>query len=175
MNINIRKAGQSDKQLIKDTMLKALIADPTAFTSSYEEYNSASRSWWDSYISPYTRGFSTKLYFAETNGDTVGMIGIIKNTRSRMKHVASIVWFWVDKSYRKKGIGKMLLNELISNAKKDTGLKKLHLTVTSAQTSAISLYKTYGFRIVGTQVNELFIDGEFYDFMTMEKFIHQIG
>ena len=46
--------------------------------------------------------------------------------------------------------------------------KKIKLTVNTKQTSAIELYKKFGFKIVGKLINELYINEKYYDEVIME-------
>ena len=54
-------------------------------------------------------------------------------------HIMNI---FVDKSHRNKGIGKILLKKLINIAKND----KILLEVEESNTTAIKLYKAFGFK-----------------------------
>jgi ribosomal-protein-alanine N-acetyltransferase len=55
-------------------------------------------------------------------------------------------------AHRKMGIGKLLIEELLSYAKKSE-ISKVFLEVRESNVAAISLYKKYGFLVVGTSKN----------------------
>lgn len=167
----IRQAGIFDFENIKKIMLEALETDPTAFTSDKEEYEVKNDSWWKMYLQSYLLGVNSKLYFYEENGKQVGMNGIIFINRNRSKHVSMMVWFYVNKEFRGKGIGKKLLKQVMDSAHENENIQKVSLTVVSSQVAAIEMYKKEGFEIIGTQKNELKINDQFYDFILMEKFI----
>ena len=60
--------------------------------------------------------------------------------------------FYVTKQFRKQGIGKMLLDEVIALAKKED-CKKTHWQISGRNTNAISFYKKIGASIDGTDIN----------------------
>jgi RimJ/RimL family protein N-acetyltransferase len=51
----------------------------------------------------------------------------------------------------------------------DQGIAKIKLAVNSEQQAAIKLYKKFGFEIVGKLEKELFVDGQYYDELMMER------
>ncbi len=59
---------------------------------------------------------------------------------------------YVTQQFRKQGIGKMLLDEVIALAKKED-CKKLRWQVSGWNTNAISFYKKIGASIDGTDIN----------------------
>ena len=171
MVLKIHQAKKTDRNLIKQIMLYALQSDETAFTSSFNEYNSASETWWDNYLANYVNGKNSFFFLGEVNNEAIGMIGLIFNTRERSAHVASIVWFWVKKEYRGFGFGKQLLKYVIDFTKTNNVVEKLNLFVTSNQKTALRLYRKNKFKIVGKQKKELKINGVYYDYITMERLL----
>lgn len=171
VNITIRKATGGDFENIKKTMLHALETDPTAFTVSQAEYMRNSDYWWNMYIDPYLRAINASMFLAEENEEVVGMIGILYSTKKRSQHVSTIVWFYVAPEHRSKKIGSKLLNACLEEIKSKIDIKKINLTVTSNQKQAIEMYERNGFVEGGRQKDELLINGVFYDFIIMEKFI----
>lgn len=170
-NIIIRKALTDDFESIKRMMLQALETDPTAFTASQAEYMRNSDYWWNMYIDPYLRAITASMFLAEENGETVGMIGVLYSTKERSQHVSTIVWFYVAPEHRSKKIGSALINASLEDIKSRHGIKKINLTVTSNQKHAIAMYEKNGFVEGGRQKDELLINGTFYDFIIMEKFL----
>lgn len=58
----------------------------------------------------------------------------------------------VDKDYQNKGIGSKLLDHLIDRSKVND-IKKIWLEVSTKNQAGISLYKKYGFKIMGLRKN----------------------
>ncbi len=86
------------------------------------------------------------------------------------KHIineADIMNIVVKKYYRKKGIGKYLLENLISYAK-DLQIDTLNLEVNENNITAISLYNRLGFKNIGIRKN--YYDGK-YNAIIMKKLL----
>ena len=77
------------------------------------------------------------------NGEILGFAGVLINID--FIEIMNIV---VRKKYRKKGIGKELLEKLISFSK-EKNFELINLEVNSKNEPAINLYKKFGFKEVG--------------------------
>lgn len=164
----IRLAENSDKKRIKEMMLLALKSDPLAFSVSFEEYNSKDSYWWDTYISPFTSQEEGYMLICLEDEKPVGMVGVLTDSRERKKHIASLVWFYVDPDHRNHGIGTQLILDAIKLIE-ENHFKKVTLTANSTQTQAIDLYKKYHFNQSGLFKDDLRIDGNFYDIVQLER------
>lgn len=80
----------------------------------------------------------------------VGTIGLYELSPD----VGYFVRFYVDKNYRRKGIGSKLLFTLIEFAKKKN-YKKIFLTTSSDQEAAVKFYDKMGFTRVYSAPKEL--------------------
>ena len=80
---------------------------------------------------------------ALNDNEVVGYCGLISAADE-----ADITNVSVSQSMRKKGIGGMLLSELIKEAE-GAGIKKIFLEVRESNIPAISLYNGFGFKQVG--------------------------
>jgi ribosomal protein S18 acetylase RimI-like enzyme len=143
--------------------LEALKADPIAFGSSYEEEISRPEEFWRNRIG--------NMFFAVENNRPVGMVRYAFETRVKNKHVAGIYAMYVDKEFRNQGIGKRLMEGVISLIAENKDIHKIRLSVTPEQIYAVKLYEHYGFKSVGLFINELCVDGRYYGEVPMEKFI----
>lgn len=170
-NIQILEAQPKDLNEIKGLMLQALQTDPKAFSSDYSDYANNSNEWWNNYLFGYLYKHNAKMLIAQNDNKLVGMIGVLYDKKKRRKHVASIVWFFVESNFRKEGIGKRLLTSMIEDIKMVPYIKKINLLVNAPQEKAISIYKSFGFKISGTLRQELLINDEFIDEHIMELFI----
>lgn len=74
----------------------------------------------------------------------------------------------VDKEHRGKGIGTLLLNNLIHMAKDQFKLEYLYLEVYEGN-PAINLYRKFGFREVGTQPHFIKEEGQYLAKIIMER------
>ena len=77
------------------------------------------------------------------NGEILGFAGILINI-----DIVEIMNIVVRKKFRRQGIGKKLLEELIKFAK-NTNLEFMNLEVNSKNQPAIELYQKFGFKQIG--------------------------
>ncbi len=98
----------------------------------------------------------------------VGTIRFSRFEEANEKHRDFIAGLYVNPDFRRRGIARALTTEVLARARQDTGLRRLHLTVVTAQDAAIQLYKSLGFRIYGTEHEAFSHQGQFYDEYLME-------
>ncbi|KPU45867.1 putative phosphinothricin acetyltransferase YwnH [Oxobacter pfennigii] len=77
---------------------------------------------------------------------------------------------YIERSMRGKGLGKILLNYLIDVAKKQE-FDKLVLSAFDFNEPGKRLYKSLGFREVGTYMNHGILDGKYVNVTIMEKLL----
>lgn len=78
---------------------------------------------------------------------------------------------YVGREHRGKGIGEILLNGLI-NVAKEQEFHKLILSTFDFNKVGHKLYKSLGFREVGTYMNQGILDGKFVNITIMEKLLY---
>ncbi len=74
-----------------------------------------------------------------------------------------IAGLYVKPEFRRRGIARTLVTEVLLRARRDSGLRRIHLTVVTAQEAAIQLYKSLGFCIYGIEREAFSKAGQFYD------------
>lgn len=167
----ILQALPEDFDGVKHLMLRGLETDPFAFSSDLSDYSSNTDYWWQNYLFGYLNSINAHMLVAKRNKKIIAMIGVLFDSKKRRKHVASIVWFYVEPSSRKNGLGKRLFNEILNYIKANSEIRKINLLVNASQGKAISIYKSFGFNITGTLKKELLINNEYVDEYLMELFI----
>ena len=168
-NIKIVEANHKDLELIKGFMLHALQTDPFAFTVDHSEYEFAGKSWWEKYLQSYFWKHKGRMFLVKDGETLSGMAGLLFRQNRRGRHVASLVWMYIDSKYRGKGFSKQLLQHIIDYAQGREDLKKIVLHVNETQESALKLYKKFGFKQVGCLEEELKIEGQMVDTFVMER------
>ena len=164
MDVTIGSLSENEWELYKEIRLEALKNDSIAFGSSYEEEVDRDEIIWRSRVKEVLFAFTPEKRI-------VGLIAFLFNNRIKTKHRADIYSVYVRPKYRRSGVGKKLLREALRLIKLNDDIKKVDLTVNPLQTSAISLYESFGFKKVGTLSKELFIGETFYDEDLMELLI----
>ncbi len=161
--IEIKKLPPERWQEYRKLRLEALQADPIAFGSSYEEEVSRPEEFWRNRIG--------SMLFAVENDKPVGMVRYAFETRAKNKHIAGIYALYVNQEFRNRGIGKRLMDGVISLITENKDIRKIRLAVTPDQIYAVKLYEACGFKRAGIFKDELCIDGRYYDEVPIEKFI----
>ena len=161
--ISYEKLDPTRWEQFRELRLEALKSDSSAFGSEYEEELNYGKVVWQSRIGG--------VIFAISNNVPIGMMGQVYFTRKKEAHVMDIVGFFVKKEFRGMGIGTRLLEETIRAISENRNIRKIKLAVNSPQTVAASIYRKFGFEVVGTLKEEAFVDGKYLDQTIMEKFI----
>src|SRR5216684_2915224 len=88
----------------------------------------------------------------------------------KRRHIGHVWGVFVSPSMRGKGVGRVLLVEVIKSAKALPGISCVRLMVVVTQEAARHLYKQVGFRVFGTEPRSLKIGERFVDenHMTLE-------
>lgn len=108
---------------------------------------------------------------AELDGAIVGLAGLHRH-QGRRQHAADL-GMSVHDDYRRRGIGKALLQALIEAADRWLGISRIELTVFSDNEAAIGLYRQAGFVTEGVLKSYALRDGAFADVLAMARLRHQ--
>jgi len=140
--ISIEKLGVEKWKDFKQIRLEAFATDPQAFSpTQVAEAPNYSEKKWKEYMT--TR--EVVVLVAKDDNKIIGIIGSYKESDE-----TAVIWgTYVNLSYRGKGIGKMLLHEIIKSIETDKSTKKIKLWVEENHHVAMSLYKKFGFDIFG--------------------------
>jgi len=103
---------------------------------------------------------------AEKEDELVGHAFLEPMTLKSLSHVADLN-IVVHKGWQGKGIGRSLLEEVITWAKNSSNLEKIQLNVRASNQIAISLYKKMGFQEEGRIKNKLKIKDSYLDDIVM--------
>lgn len=117
--------------------LQALNYDEKAFSLTYEEALSKEEKFIRSRLK------NSKVFGLFFNAKLIGMIKISYRIGKALKHKADLNSFFVLPEYRNRGLGKHLLENALSAAKKDVEFLRLYVNSDSA---AIHLYESKGFK-----------------------------
>ncbi len=119
---------------------------------------------WMSYVD--YKSVLTSVY----DGNVCGNALIYLNSFKKISHTALFAMI-IDKEYRNKGIGTILLKELFKLAKERFKIEMLHLEVYTGN-PAIYLYEKLGFKKYGVHKKFLKdLDGTYYDKILMQKIL----
>lgn len=127
-NIKITLMTLNDLEEIKDILL-----------TEFDEF------WNYNILKSELQNNNSKYLVAKQDSEIIGFVGI-----KIILDEADIMNIVIKKSYRNKGIGSLLLKELISLCQ-NLNLKSIFLEVNESNFSAIHLYEKFDFKIVGNR------------------------
>ncbi len=108
--------------------------------------------------------------FVECKGDIIGIAHVNRkkaNSYGRHDHVG-IFGITVSKEFRSEGIGKILMQTVIEEAKKGiAGLTMIELHCFSTNTAGLALYEKLGFKECGRLPGGILHRGEYVDNVMM--------
>jgi len=137
--------------------LRALKDNPEAFASTYEEILIRGKAYFIHRIHPKEDAF----YLGAFEPDLAGMVYFRRDEGRKNLHKGRILGMYVQPESRGRGVGKVLLQEVITQANQLSGLEQLHLMVVTTNDAARALYLSMGFEVYG-KVLQAFKEGEQY-------------
>jgi RimJ/RimL family protein N-acetyltransferase len=114
-------------------------------------------------------GKNGPVYYAIDNDRVVGWCDVFPFNNPRQSHRGGLGMGLIPE-YRGQGLGSKLLSSVIEHSKR-FGLEKIELNVYTTNTSAIALYKKFGFEQEGLIKKYRKLDGQYFDCLAMGKFL----
>jgi L-amino acid N-acyltransferase YncA len=115
-----------------------------------------------------SRGPRHPVIVAELDRDVVGWASLnVFNPREAYRFVADIS-VYVDRAWRGKGVGHVLLARLTELAR-EHGFHKMVLSAFPTNAGGMALYTKHGFRTVGIYKEQGQLDGHWVDTVIMER------
>jgi ribosomal protein S18 acetylase RimI-like enzyme len=130
----------------RNIRLEALREEPQAFGSSYAEMEQRSTAYWQGRLADAAQGETSWLLFAQEGERLIGMIGAFYDETQEAAHIISV---YVSKAARGQGVGKALMESILSEIGKKEGIRNAVLGVNQEQTAAVALYRQFGFEVTG--------------------------
>ncbi len=155
----------------KQLRLEALQTEPTAFASSYDDELAFPDEVWIARSNSACERDGNMAFFAEVDGELVGMAGAHWSSKAKLRHVAQVYGVYTAPAQRGKGVALRLMRRLLAELRSMGQIEKASLMVYTEALAAIRLYEKLGFAIVGTAQREEKVDGRYYDLHYMEQFL----
>ncbi|PHJ66474.1 hypothetical protein VF14_09970 [Nostoc linckia z18] len=162
--MKIRKLTKYDAENYRQIRLEALYKNPESFGTTYHEEVIKTIEQFRDRISVDNNKFILGCY------DDIKLIGIVafqQESRIKLRHKAYITSMYVQQEYRGKGIGKLLVNEVIEKAKALNDVEILLLDVVKINFLAKHLYLSLGFQIYGIEKMAYKFNNQYFDLELM--------
>lgn len=109
------------------------------------------------------------ILVAETNGQVVGSLELVRGTLAKNRHTANLAMALLPE-WRGRGGGGALLGAAHAVAAAD-GVQKICLSVFATNGPALALYRRFGYQEEGRRSGQFVIEGEPVDEILMAKFL----
>lgn len=158
----IRLLTPLDASAYRALRLRALREFPEAFTSSDEDELVRPLSWsQDRLTADPGKPHDFFLGVFEDN-ELLGMVGLQGRYRPKERHNATVVGMFVAPEHATRGLGRLLMQDLLTRARKLPQLEQLDLTVTEGNDRAQRLYARCGFQVFGVHPHAIKVNGVDY-------------
>ena len=160
--MEIRALTWADVAAFQRIRRERLEQEPRAFAESLAEHDSTSAETIAKRLESSSPDNFVMGAFAP-GGDLVGMMGFARNLREKCRHKGLIWGVYVQPAWRKQGVARAMLSELIERVKANPGVEKIMLTVAADQMAAKRLYESLGFEACGQEKHARKVDGDYVD------------
>ena len=160
---------QLDPQFVtayKAIRLEALRECPAVFNSSYEEEKKRPLS---DFVDSLVPSSNRITFGAFDTTQLIAIVSVTRDKRKKVNHKGNINGMYVSANYRGRGFGRQLLAYALEFADLKAKLVQMTLVVNATNTSAISLYESFGFKTFGIEPLAAIIDGVPQDQMHMVR------
>src|SRR5262249_29910019 len=103
------------------------------------------------------------IFAAFASHAPIGMVGVVRMTREKVKHRALVWGLFVRPADRGHGVGALGLEAAVNHARGWSGVHQVHLSVTSSSPAARRLYERAGFVVWGREPRAIGWQGTFVD------------
>jgi len=161
----VREANLTDTAQFRDLRLNAIQDSPTAFSADLQTNTNHPMSFWEDRLQVDE---SENIFFAEYDGQLIGMTGIRRGQSPKTQHGAGIWGVYIRPAWRGLHIAEALI-EMCVDWSKQRNVVIVKLAVVSNNESAVHCYKRCGFTIYGTEPRALFYEGQYFDEYLMSR------
>ena len=155
-----KKLTKYDAPDYRKIRLEALSNNPDSFGTMYHEEAIMTI---DKFRERIPVGKNNFILGCYKDKELTGIVAFHQGSRMKVRHKAYIRSMYVRPKYREKGIGKLLLNELIERAKAINEIEILLLDVVTNNRIAKQLYLSFGFQIYGIEKMAYKLNHQYFD------------
>lgn len=168
LSVIIRKLTKHDVEDYRKIRLEALSNTPDSFGTLHNEEVIKTL---DNFRDRIPVGNNSFILGCYKDKELIGIVAFHQESRIKVRHKAHITSMYIRQEYRRKGIGKLLLNELIERAKAMSEIEVLLLDVVTNNISAKELYLSFGFQIYGIEKMAYKFNNQYFELDYMSLWI----
>jgi ribosomal protein S18 acetylase RimI-like enzyme len=162
--VEIRQLTEDDAAIYREVRLRGLREDPEGFGETYEEALARPLAETVARFRSHDAAIGTFILGAyDDAGALVGMVTMVREPQTKLRHRANIYGMYVAPEARRSGIGRALLAEVCARAARIDGLEQLHLYVVTSNEAAQRLYQSVGFVTYGTAPGAFKLGDQYWD------------
>jgi GNAT superfamily N-acetyltransferase len=162
----IRHLGPEDIDIFRRIRLEALRREPAAFASSAEDWEALPDAEW-------RRRLTANAVFVDFHdGEPVAMMGLMRQSASKMAHRATVIMVYVRKERRGAGHATALLDAVVDHARV-AGIRLLELALSAENPTALRFYQREGFTEIGRVEAGILHEGREIDDIMMTRWINR--
>jgi ribosomal protein S18 acetylase RimI-like enzyme len=165
--MEIQQLTPDEAAIFQELRLFALQESPAAFGSSYAE--EADRPL--EVVAALLEDVGNHV-FAD-DGRLIGVAILRRKQRVKSGHKASVFGMYVLPEHRRQGVGRALLETILSRAN-ELGVRQVSLSVVNANKAAVHLYESCGFERFGLERDAFGIGDDFHDVAHMALRLQEI-
>ncbi len=157
----VRRLTAQDAEPLWKLRREALEREPASFGESLGEFQQTTV---DTYRERINLGYGESIVIgAFEDLRLVAMAGLYREPREKQHHRGKVWGVYVSPEHRRKGVGRLVLTQLLEAGRALPGLDCAFLSVTLSQESARRLYLSLGFRPFGVEPRAVKVDGCYVD------------
>lgn len=167
--LEIRVLRESDAAAWWHLRRAALQGEPQSFAESPEEHETRTLE----ETRAFFREFADDDFIvgAFEQDELAGMAGFYRQKHAKFQHKGHIWGVYVSKDFRRRGVARAVMQDVVRRAAMAPGIEQITLTVAATQSAARELYLSLGFRLYGVEPRSLKIGSEYVDDELMVLFI----
>lgn len=157
--MHIRRLNPDDASSFSALRSRALREEPMSFSSNEAEHAAISLDLVRQRLAPSLDSFVLGAFDRE--GKLAGVVGVYRQAPAKHSHKAFMWGMYVSPAFRRRGIGRQLVESAIAGAATLPGVEVLCTSVFLTAVAAHSLYPSCGFTTWGVQPRSAKIGSEY--------------
>ncbi|MEL7424868.1 MAG: GNAT family N-acetyltransferase [Bacteroidota bacterium] len=155
MPVTYRLLHNEDAETYRALRLQSYQEDPLAFSESFADEQTRPLTSFQEELHLLGKPEEWFVLGAFIEEHLIGFVKFRRDQRSKARHKSMVHAMYVDPTYRKRGVGKALMENLIGRARALPGLEQIHLWVLHANgKTAAHFYQNMGFQRQGPLVKD---------------------